>query len=243
MKVIGYVPLYYGKEYLQQCIESMHPHVEQIHIFYTPKPSQGFPTDIPCPETEAQLQEVAFRASDKIVWHKAEYGFEAEHRNAIMQYATGYDLIFTLDADEIVEGADIDKAFNDAYLSGKRYIGISGFINFWKSFNHACYDGYRPIRIINLRANGGEGEVNLRIYHFSTAQKFETIKYKWLCSGHKDELRQNWFDEVYKAWSPENNFTDLHPVAFGLWNATPFDKTTLPDILKQHPNYGKEVIE
>lgn len=242
MRVIGYIPLMYGAEYLEACIKSMHNHVEKILIVYTDKPSQGHATNIPCPESEDMLKDIAFRASDKVEWHKGQFGFEAQHRDYILGYTEGCDLIFTLDADEVVEEKDIQHALKLAYESDKRHIGISGFINFWRSFNHACYDSFVPYRIVNLRNSGGLGQVDCRIYHFSTAQKLETVRFKWNISGHKDELRKNWIDGIYLAWTPENNMLDLHPVALGLWNATPFNKETLPEILKQHPNFNKESL-
>jgi hypothetical protein len=242
MRVIGYIPLMYGAEYLEACIKSMEPWVEKILIVYTEKPSQGHATNFPCPESELELIEVAKNASSKIEWHKGEFGSEAEHRNYILKYSEGYDLVFTLDADEIVEQKDIAHALKLAYESDKRHIGISGFVNFWRSFDYACYDSFIPYRIVNLRNGGGLGQVDCRIYHFSTAQKLETVRFKWNVSGHKDELRRGWIDDIYLAWTPENQIKDLHPVALGLWNATPFNKTTLPEILKSHPNYNKILI-
>lgn len=242
MRVIGYIPLMYGAEYLEACIKSMENHVEKILIVYTEKPSQGHATHIKCHETEEQLKEIAFASSSKIDWHKGEFANEGEHRSYIYKFANGYDLVFTLDADEIVEEEDIKEAFERALESKCRYIGIDGFLNFWKSFNHVCLDGFRPIRIINLKNKEGVDEVKLRIYHFSTAQNIETIKFKWNVSGHKYELKDKWIEHIYQRWSVNNKFTDLHPVSIGLWNAVDFDKTTLPLVLKQHPNYNKEQI-
>lgn len=242
MRVIGYIPLMYGAEYLEACIKSMENHCEKILVVYTDKPSQGHGTIHKCPETEEQLKEIAMKASNKIEWHKGQFGFEAEHRNYILKYTTGYDLVFTLDSDEVVDSSKLSHALKLAYESDKRHIGIAGFVNFWRSFNYACYDGFTPYRIVNLRNSGGTGVVELPIYHFSTAQKLEIVRFKWNVSGHKDELRRNWIDDVYLRWTPENQIQDLHPVAFGLWNATPFDKENLPDILKQHPNFNKEII-
>lgn len=242
MRVIGYIPLFYGAEYLEACIKSMQNHVEKIIIVYTDKPSQGHATTIECPESEELLKSIAFKSSDKIEWHKSNFGSEAEHRNYILKFSDGYDLVFTLDADEIVDQEDIPNALKLAYESDKRHIGFAGFINFWRSFDYACYDGFIPYRIVNLRNHGGTGQVDCRVYHFSTAQNIETIRFKWNVSGHKDELRKNWIDDIYLKWTPENQFNDLHPVAFGLWNATKFNKELLPEILKLHPNFNKETI-
>jgi hypothetical protein len=241
-RVISYVPIFYGKEYFRESILSMHDHVEQIHVFYTPSPSQGHGTNIPCPETEQELKDIAFATSNKIIWHNGTYKGEAEHRSEIYKYAEGFDLVFTLDSDEVVESSKLEHALKLAYESDKRYIGISGFINFWRSFNWCCLDWFKPIRIINLRNAGGEGVVDLPIYHFSTAQSRAIVDFKWNCSGHKNELRPNWVEEIYGKWSPENNFSDLHPTSFSLWSPIPFDKETLPEILKQHPNFNKTLI-
>lgn len=244
MRVIGYIPLYYGAEYLEACIQSMAPYVEKIIIVYTDKPSQGHATHLRCPETEEQLQSIAFAASDKIEWHKGNFCYEAEHRDYILNHCEGYDLIFTLDADEIVEPSDIEHALKLAYESDKRHIGFAGFINFWRSFSWACHDSFIPYRIVNLRnaKDAGTGQVDCRVYHFSTAQAIETVRFKWGVSGHKDELRKGWIDKIYLGWTPENGLKDLHPVAIGLWNATPFDKNTLPEVLKRHVNFNKELI-
>lgn len=242
MRVIAYIPLYYGKEYLREAILSLEPFVEKILVVYTPQPSQGSSTVIPCPESESELKNLAESTSQKIEWHRGVFAYEAQHRDYIYQFTNGYDLVLTVDADEVVEPNDIQSALEAAYNSDKRWIGINGFINFWRSFDYACYDGFTPIRITNLKNKDGQGVVNCRYYHFSCAQSEEIVRFKWNVSGHKNEIRQNWVDEVWKAWTPENNFGDLHPVARGLWNATPFDKTKLPDLLKHHPNYEKELI-
>lgn len=240
-KVIGYIPLMYGAEYLKECIKSMEPWVEKILIVYTDKPSQGHATEMQCPETEQQLQEIAFTASNKVEWHKKYFCFEGEHRAYIFNFTKGYDLVFTLDADEVVEEKDIEKALQLAFNSDKRNIGITTFIHFWRSFNYYLIDSYTPCRIINLHNKKGTENVNCRIYHFSTAQQIDIIRFKWTVSGHKDELRANWIDDIYLNWKPEDEY--LHPVSLDIWGkAQFFDKTTLPQILKEHPNYNKKLI-
>lgn len=243
MRTIAYIPLMYGAEYLSCAIQSIHHHVEEIHIVYTDKPSQGYRTNIPCPETEEQLKQIAFAASDKIIWHKSNFNNEGEHRSYIMKYTAGFDLCLTVDADEVVEEISLRYALQFAMQSDKRYLGINGFLNFWRSFNFVCVDEFRPVRIINLRNPSGQGEIPLTIYHFSCAQREEIVRYKWNVSGHKTELRPGWIDDIYLAWTPENRITTLHPVALNIWSeATAFDKNTLPECLKGHVNFNKELI-
>lgn len=241
-KIICYIPLHYGGEYLGEAIKSVQDHVEKIIILYTKNPSFGFGTDMECPESKSELEEIANSASNKIEWIDIEMGTEGDHRSYIYEFADGYDGILTIDSDEVFDSIDLPLAINTAMKSTKRYIGFSGYINFWKSFNHACYDGFTPIRFINLHNESGEDVVSCKVYHFSTAQKIEIMEYKLLIHGHKDEIRPNWFENVYKAWSIENNFGNLHLVSENLWNAVPYDKNKLPDLLKKHPNFNKDVI-
>lgn len=241
-KVLGYIPLHYGAEYLRESIRSMDPHVEKIVIVYCPKPSQGHATATPCPESRDQLLKICEESSNKIEWHEVQFYGEGAHRNYILQYSEGYDIIFTLDADEIVDQNDIPRALQEAFESDKRNFGINGFINFWRNFDHVCLDGFRPYRVTNLRNREGNAELKLRIYHFGTCQSIKTIRYKWLVSGHKNEIKHDWIDGTYLRWTPENNFGDLHPVSNNLWNTIPFDKNTLPEDLKQHPNFNRHLV-
>ena len=247
-RILSYIPLMYGAEYLEACIKSMLPFVDKLIIVYVDQPSQGHATNIPCPESRELLHSIAVKAIEgnesKFEWHDAgTFPNESAHRNYILQFSEGYDLIFTLDADEVCEPLDMPKAIQEAYNSDKRHIGIAGFINFWRSFSWACHDSFIPYRFINLRNVSGTSQTDLRVYHFSTAQDIRTIEFKWNVSGHKDELRKDWFD-IYKHWRPDRNTfpKGLHPVAHDLWQSTPFDKTTLPDVLKEHVNYGRELI-
>ena len=235
------MPLAYGKEYLRESLMSVRDHVEKFVVLYTPKGSQGRHSAEPFPDNRDELFDICMSVlGGKLIWNEAEYGNEGAHRSDIYRFSTGYDLILTLDSDEIMEEKDIPNALKLAYESDKRYMGIAGFINFWRSFNHVCLDGFRPIRIINLRMESGQGEVPLRIYHFSTAQSERIVRYKWAVSGHADELRKDWLEKYINWTGPEVG--DLHPTSIGLWNTIPFDKTTLPEILKHHPNYNLEKI-
>lgn len=241
-RILAYIPLHYGAEYLKEAIQSIAPFVDRIVVLYSKTPSYGFGTALSCPENSTQLKKIAKDASHKVEWRSIEVGTEGDHRNYIYKLTNGYDGVLTIDADEVFDPVDLPIAIDLAMKSDKRYIGFAGYINFWKSFNYACYDGFTPIRFTNLHNRAGEGVVPCKVYHFSTAQKQEIMEYKLLVHGHKNEIRPNWFTDVYMAWTPDNNFGDLHLVAHGIWNATHFDRNTLPEILKNHPNFNKDVI-
>ena len=246
IRVIGYMPLLYGKHYLKQSLLSVINHVEKMVILYTDKPSYGFGTSLQNPDTQAELLAIAQEVcGDKLIWEKVNIGTEGGHRGLIYNHSQGFDVIVAVDSDEVYCEEDLALAIQMAYNSDYRYFGIAGYINLWRSFNWACYDGYTPIRLTNLHNEKGETVIPCKIWHFSTAQPIETTKYKIDIHGHKDEIRKDWLQKVFLDWNPnvpEDNI-NLHLVAEGLWNATPYDKTQMPEYLQQHPFYNLEIIE
>ncbi len=249
IKCIGYTPLHYGKFFLRESLLSVVEVVDKFVVLYSPKPSYGFGTDAVCPDTEYELKKIATEVlGDKLIWHNQNFGNEGEHRSFIYNFTDGFDICIAIDADEIFKTDELKEAINVVYNGDKWHYGVQGgYKNFWKSFNFYCADSYAPVRLTNLHNinnNNGEGTVNFTVYHFSCAQPNEVIFYKYKIHGHANELRINWLQEVYFAWTPQNNFENLHPVANGIWNAVPFlDKEKMPSYLKEHPFFNLEIIE
>ncbi len=243
-KIICYAPIHYGKEYLKESLQSVIDVVDKIVVVYSEKPSYGHGTNIKCPEGEMELFDIAMAVcGDKLVWRKETFGNEGEHRSFIYNFTEGYDIVLAIDADEVFHTEELKKAIDLAYAGDKRYYGIAGYLNFWKSFNAVLTDGFTPIRITNLKNKIGEGVVPCTIYHFSCAQSSEIINYKYEIHGHKNEIRENWLRDIYYAWTPQNQLKNLHPTSVDIWGEVqPFDKNTLPESLKQHPNFNKEII-
>lgn len=233
-KVLAYIPLHYGKEYLECAIKSVDNFVDKIIILYSATPSFGVLTDIPCPDTELDLYNIAHAASTKIEWVNVSAKFEGEHRNQIFNYSEEYDIILPLDADEVWDQKSLEENLIKVESLPYARFGVVGFITFWKSFNTVCRDQYAPVRILKPKEGGGELAIEGTIYHFGYAQDQAIMDYKWSIHGHQDELRAGWKD-MYLNWTDE---MDVHPVAEGIWNPEAFDKTILPDFLKEHPNYG-----
>lgn len=241
-RVIAYIPLHYGAEYLFQAIQSVAPFVEKIMVFYTNRPSYGFGTDAVCPDSEETLRDIAMAASDKVIWMAGYWGNEGSHRAAIYNFTYRYSGVVTFDADEVFDQNDLSKAI-EYMLNGKeRYYGVNGYVNFWKTFDWEVKDFYRPIRFINLKNQSGEGVVDQKIFHFSCCQRDEIMRYKYLVHGHADELKRNWLNEFYFAWTVDNKVRFLHPTSNSIWgDAIPFDKNTLPESLLNHPNFNKTI--
>jgi hypothetical protein len=245
-KILGFMTIHYGMCYLEASLLSVRDHVDKMVIAYSYNPSHGFSTDLSCPDTRDEIYEVcSCILGDKLIWDEADsYPHEAYHRDVRYKYSKDFSIIYTVDADEVLEEKDISTALEYVNNNSEKYYGIDGYYNFFRSFSWVCTDGFRPIRFEKLDANNQLQNLNckMRIYHFSTAQREEIMRYKYNIFGHASEIKPNWLDEVFYKWSPENNFGDLHPVSIGLWNAVPFDKKTLPKVLLTHPNYIKDII-
>lgn len=241
MKVMAYYPVHYGSEYFNASIKSIDDQVDKILVLYSKNPSYGHGTEKECPDTREELREIAYGSSDKIEWMDIDASNEGNHRGIAFADASDYDIMLALDTDEVWNPASLDACIKETYDGEAWRRNITGFIHFWKSFNWACTDGFEPARIFNLRRNNlMEVSLNGTIYHFGYAQSKKVMDYKFDIHGHKNEIKEGWLENTYHKWEP--GMKDLHPTC-GVWSeALPFDKGSLPDILKSHPNYNKEII-
>jgi hypothetical protein len=246
-KTLGFIPLHYGKEYLEQAIKAVDPCIDQLLVLYTSKPSYGYRTGVECPETEEELKDIVFNSSRNPMWINVtdSVNQEGEHRAAAIEYAKlhGFDQMISFDSDEVWDTDCLRKALEDAAKLPNDRVGVSfgSWYHFWRSFGWVCRDWFVPVRIFNIKREfqKEEGCVDGRIYHFGYAQSETIMRYKWEIHGHKSELRENWTD-TYFNWKPGMN--DVHPVSNGLWNPEKFERETLPEILRKHPNYEKDLI-
>ena len=55
-RILAFMILHYGAEYLKESLLSVRDHVGKVVIAYSGKPSQGFNTAWQCPDTEEQLK-------------------------------------------------------------------------------------------------------------------------------------------------------------------------------------------
>lgn len=246
-KVLGFSSVFYGKEYERESLISIKDFVDKMYICYTRTPSHGHTTTEVCPDSEEELRTIAEEVlGDKLIWESFDgFSSEASHRDMRYKYSKDFNLILSIDFDEVFENvpAALDFAFNNK----ERFYGLNNYINLWRSFDYCNRDGFRPIRVENLHAGNQlqNHECPMKVYHFSTAQSEECLRYKMKIFGHASEIASNYLDDKYYAWTPEtrNEVTHLHPASQDVWiQAEDFDKTTIPNYLKIHPNYNKILI-
>jgi hypothetical protein len=238
VKVSAYCPLLYGREYLRQAIDSVADFADKILILYTDRPSYGHDTDLPNPDSEESLRACVEHLGSRVTWHRGSWNNEGDHRNTAISMLDGSDLILPFDSDEIWQQKSLARCIEIAKRSNARNFLIQGWYHFWRSLHWACQDVWGPVRIIKPHGIGDE-TLHGTIFHCGYSQAVETIRYKMSCHGHHNEIRPEWFDKIFLP----NRREDCHPVVKFWWNAKPLDPSLLPQSLKDHPNFGKLLIE
>ena len=241
---IAYYPIHYGSDYLGYSIKSIYDHVDQIHILYASKPSHGSGTTLTNPDSLAKIKESSLLFGDpknKIVWHHGEWAYEGAQRDEINKIASKVDanMILAVDADEIWDKDVLEESITNSFQNKKRY-NLIRMLTFWRCFHKIATDEMLPNRIILPKIAEGHNYMTGRVNHFGYARTVENIEYKISIHGHKGEWRKDWL-AIYKNW-PNSRNTDLHPTCENFWNLSDFDKTKLPDFMRQHPYYNLEII-
>jgi len=244
MKVLAFFIAHTGVPYFRAAVESIYNQADHVVVLYARIPSQGFKSEIPCPDTRNEMMECVKPFMDKITWVDGEWQNESDHINAIWSYADGFDFVWRADCDEISPPGMIEEMIWQSTETDAKAFRVP-FVHFWRSFSKVCRDGSHPIRL--FRMVGGEGERTLDskagrwvVYHGGYAQPTRYITYKLQVSGHRPEFRPDWFNDRWMV----NAQADVHPVCFPThWMPADFDKEQLPDVLKRHAFFHMEVID
>ena len=248
MKVLGAVIAHYGKSYFEASLKSIVDHVDEIVVFYTPTPSHGTITGARCPDTREEMRAIADKFN--CTWFEtSRVTAENKHRQKYIDYGNnnGYDQILIVDTDEIHISEEIPELLKCAHETNVSRVGVMGsqWLTPWRSFNEYVTDGFAPIRVLNLRHPDGEKHIDKGfIYHMGYCIKDELMEYKISCHGHRADFENNssWLNKKWKGYKKgESKY--LHPATEAYWIETEYlDKTTLPQVLKDHPNYNLDRV-
>lgn len=242
--IVALTRLHYGADYLDAVIRSTEGFADLHIILYTERPNFGHLTDLPCPDSREELQQIAeIAGGDRLRWvDHPEPGVAA----ALARFQD-VELLLELDGDEVIHqdlAADILTRYQAGDLTIPRY--RLPMVHHWRSFGYTCTDGQWPVRLYVPGQPGDETDWypnNGRyIHHFGYARKLVDMRYKWAVSLHGPEMRPGWWEDIFTCF-PER-LEDLHPVSDnGFWKAEPFPDSGLPAVLISHPYRGLEVIE
>lgn len=240
--IVGYTMLHYGKDYLAYALQSLRDYVDKHVILYSPTPTFGSHTDLPCPDSRDELYAIAKDVlGNKLAWFE---GYRQNYEVVANLYLKA-KLIMEVDADEVwTPGlvASVLRRYHDRGIAQGSY--RMPMIHHWRSFGYVCKDGLWPTRmhvvgqetIPTMWPYGGAP-----VHHFGYARAVSDTHYKIETSAHRGEWRDGWFDNVFLNFPAR--LTDLHPVVKDMWNAEHYDRSKLPDFMKSHPWFNAEVIQ
>lgn len=252
MRVNSYTILHYGKDYLTYSLSSVRQVVQNSYVFYTPTPTHGHTSDLAPPETRKEILdsiyvhhgEGIFTLPEKCVWAETAFNFnhEGQQRDyCLAKAAMGADLVLVLDYDEVWPESVLRAALDYVWQENKARNWLINFTHLWRGFDWCCRDDAWPVRIIDTRHNEGTAYIPRElgeIYHFGYAISDELMRYKLSIHGHKGEIRPEWYE---MKWLVSPPVEDCHPAngrktdGTGYWNTEPFDRNSLPEIMRNHP--------
>lgn len=246
--IVAYMPLHYGLPYMEAAIQSIIGDVDRLIIIYSATGSHGSTTDAAPPDSYSDLYRIARDAAGaKLEWY-SHHGFGAENdqRMSVMNYLTPDDeFLVPLDSDEIWDSGLLVRAIEIARHNPDVRVWRLPMRHYWRSFSKGIESPDLPDRLINLKPAGDmistiPAELGI-IHHMGYAQPTRYIEYKWRIHGHKHEQRRDidWFKERWLA----NAQSDVHPVGNPYWNTFDIEPDSLPELLRNRPYFGMDVIE
>ncbi len=243
MKIIAYMALHYGLDYIEAAIRSVIDSVDEFHVLYAAQPSHGSRSGLMCPDSENDLHAAAWQAAGvKLHWHYGDWRYENDQRNSIHHYVPDADAIVIVDSDEVYQDGMATDAIQYGLSVGCRSLRLP-FTHMWRAFNKGfAHDPAYPTRVVFPKQMGEAVTLpsRKRIWHYGYAQRSEVVRYKVMSHGHLNEFRKdcNWFHDIFMA----NRQFDCHPIGSEWWNVEPIDLTRLPAILNSHPYRHLELI-
>jgi len=245
MKVLGYIMLHYGIEYLEYALTPLVIACDKVIILYSMNPTHNGKDGYVNTDHREKLMAIANKFNN-VQWIDVfDIHGEGQHRNEIFKYTNGYDVLVNADYDEVWDLADLQRAIKETYASPYRNHGIDGFIHFWRSFGYVLHpDWFRPVRLVHLREKNTDKQpdIKAKIYHFGYAIKRRKMEYKMSIHGHRAEWDKNWL-RTWVRWQPNNTEGKFHPCSDRVWKEIKqFDRTKLPKFLYKHPYFTKATI-
>jgi hypothetical protein len=80
------------------------------------------------------------------------------------------------------------------------------------------------------------------LHHFSYALPPELVLRKLQAWSHCDDVVDGWFERVWLGWDRNRRMENLHPIRPPHYKrAVPADVGMLPEIMRSHPFFGKDI--
>jgi hypothetical protein len=270
MNLCAAYKVFNGGLYLAYSMKSIYNYVDQIVIFVSTKPWNG--PLVPLDDTVEiirkfpdPMRKIRFVVQDFRYDEDAGSGHANELRemNALLNYvrkefpSTTHYLY--IDADEVWQPDHMRKLRR--LLSAPTVVGEVhvAWRCYWKSFKYWIdpFEPSRPtiafrvtpdtkfvtIRDTNMEPKHFVSPDNFFLHHFSYALTSDMVAKKIKAWSHCKEIASSWYEKVWLAWDANRTMENLHPVNPPEYKrAAPADESQLPEVMKGHPFFGKDIV-
>lgn len=270
MRLCAAYKVFNGALYLPYSLRSIYDFVDRIIIFLSTAPWNGpiVPLDnteevirnFPDPQGKIRLIVRNCRYHEPTAdGYKNEFVEMNEILSCVVQETPQNTHYLYIDADEVYQPDQIQKLRD--FLEANPQIDVvhAPWRTYWKSFRywidpmephrplvafkimpHTAFSGIRQVN--NTHGHTFEGN-ELFFHHFSYSLTTEMVQAKIKAWSHCNEIRQGWFENVWLAWDKNREMEELHPAwASAFRKAVRVDDRLLPEVMKTHPFYGKDIV-
>ncbi len=195
-----------------------------------------------------------FKGKIKVI--RGSWKNQVEQRNfgLALSREAGFRYSMILDADEIYEPGDLFGMMRYAVTKPAVECWHMQWHTYWKSPDYRIdpVEAYHPsLFILNDTAGHFAESRNFVSYahdiippgvgmchHMSYARSDADMQRKINSFGHAADVRQEWFENVWKGWDTNHDLSNLHPVNPPLYRrAVPTKQEDLPPMVR--PRWGK----
>lgn len=270
MRLCAAYKVFNGALFLPYSLKSIYDHVDRIVVFLSTAPWNGplVPPDdteeivrgFPDPQGKITLVVRNFRYQDS---PEDGYKNELTEMNELLAFIAAETPKNThylyIDADEVYHSGHI-RALRRILTERPEINAVRcPWRTYWKSFRYwidpmepfrplvafKIQDGMRftKIRDVSTEPASFLDEREVMLHHFSYSLTNDMVRAKIRAWSHCNEIRKDWFERVWLAWDWNRQLEDLHPTwPEGFKRAVRADEAALPEVMKGHPFYGKDIV-
>lgn len=184
----------------------------------------------------------------------------------------GYNYHFLIDGDEVYKREHLDAIAGEIAAHPEVGSFVIKCTIFWRSFKYripAEMVAWCPRRIfkittqrnilglkwpyrcrfIGINATNSLGEVyqiptqKAIFYHFSYAKSARAMREKLATFPHADIILDGWYENVWLKWPENRQMRNIHPTNPEKFPTLKYtEPEDLPEVMKSHPYYNKEII-
>ncbi|MCX8052609.1 MAG: glycosyltransferase, partial [Armatimonadetes bacterium] len=242
--------VYDDDAWLADSVESIYDACDAVYVLISSRPWHGEPTD------NSMLIETVHRLNDphrKIRLVQGTWQTEAEQRNAGLEILRndGFDYCLVIDADEVYDTTDLKRMMRLVAKYRDVDCWHVEMDTYWKSWRYriAPREPLKPPVFLKVDRRFTENrnvedckrglippDVGI-CHHLSYARTDDQLLRKISTFSHANEVRDGWYENVWKRWDIDPSLRNLHPThPTAYQRAIPQPYWALPPVLRRRHN-------